>query len=174
MTGPSVHRMPVTPVEETTMRLFCFGTLLDPDVRHIVFGRPVPDSLARTAELRGYRRVRVPDEAYPAAVPDPQGVVPGVVIERVSPVERDRVQFFEGIEFALEERGVHLDDTTVVPALVCLSTPRLGAATTDPWLLEDWRRLHKPAFLKASRIYMAEFERMDAEEAHAVWLTHRG
>lgn len=153
------------------MRLFCFGSLLDPDVRRIVLGRAGPAHHLRPAVLEGYRRVRVPDEAYPAALRDPGARIDGLLVENLSPRERARVVFFEGREFELREHPV-LVDGAQVPALVCMATIPLGTSP-EPWDYAEWVRRHKRHFLKAAAAYMAEFDRLSIDDAHDVWLRHR-
>lgn len=157
------------------MHLFCFGTLMDPDIREIVLGRAVPDHQARRAGLSGFRRVSVPDETYPAAVPTEGARVDGLVVGPITPLERDRVQFFEGFEFALEEHPVEIEGAPVnapLNALVCIMTDRLSP-DAEPWDFERWQREDKPLFIEAAATYMATFRVCDVEEAHAVWVGSR-
>lgn len=151
------------------MHLFCFGTLMDPDIRRLVLGRDLPDAIP--AVLPGFRRVCVAEETYPAALPDPAGRIEGLLIGPISPHERDRVQFFEGFEFAIEGHPVAAAGWAGA-ALVCVATERL-ACEEEPWHFDDWRRVHKPGYLEAVTAYMAEFERLGIEDAHAVWLENR-
>lgn len=158
------------------MHLFCFGTLMDPDILKIVLGRAVPDHQVRRAELAGFRRVSVVGEAYPATVPEKGARVPGLVVGPITPLERDRVQFFEGFEFVLEERTVEVEGTIgsePLPALVCLATDGL-TPEAGPWDFERWRLEDKPLFIEAATTYMATFRLYDVEEAHAVWVESRG
>lgn len=77
--------------------LFCYGTLLDPEVQQRVIGRKVgshPDV------LRGYRKgvLQLGCTAYSIAVPDEQGAIEGGVIE-VTPDELRRIDLYEGDEY---------------------------------------------------------------------------
>lgn len=153
------------------MRLFCFGTLLDAEVRALVIGRAVPDSAIAPAALPGFRRVAVPGETYPALVVDPAGMVEGLIVGPLTARELERVQFFEGFEYALEEIEV-LSAGTACRALACLATEELipGAA---PWDLTAWAAAHKPRFLDDSAVYMEQFGQMDVYAADAVWVARR-
>ena len=154
------------------MHLFCFGTLMDADIRRIVIGRPMPDHETADAVLAEFRRVCVPDEAYPAAVPAEGSAIRGLLVGPITPVECERVRFFEGFEFRLTEITV-LAGGTERRALVCLATQRL-APDRQAWDFEHWRSVHKPDYVEAAATYMAGFEHLDVEDAHSVWLESRG
>lgn len=156
------------------MLLFAYGTLLDPDVRTLVLGRPSPAAEAVPAVLRGYRRVRVAEEVYPTVLPDPAAIVHGALVPLLDAVERDRVQFFEGFELILREREVQCSRRGPVGALVCTATDTIRH-TDEDWSLEDWQRLHKADYLPASSTYMDGFGTLDISQVHRVWLaTGRG
>lgn len=154
------------------MHLFGFGTLMDPEVRDLVVGRPVPPEAVAPAVLPGYRRVRVPDETYPALVPDPAGEVQGQLFGPLTAVELERVQFFESFEYALTAIEVRCRGRPV-PAMACLATEEvlIGA---EPWDLAGWAAAHKPRFLIDCRAYMAQFRRLDLRAASRLWVDRQG
>lgn len=58
-------------MEADTYPLFVYGTLLDPQVQHLVFGRLVP---GQPDSLPGFlKRERSVEGRYPEVVPDPGG-----------------------------------------------------------------------------------------------------
>lgn len=77
--------------------LFCYGTLLDPEIQRQVIGRTVE---SRPDTLPGYRRdvLLLGCASYYIAVPDAQGEIRGGVIE-VTPDELLRIDRYEGEEY---------------------------------------------------------------------------
>ena len=77
--------------------LFCYGTLLDPQVQRRVIGRTVE---SRPDALPGYRKdmLLLGCASYYIAVPDPRGEIQGGVIE-VTRDELVRIDRYEGDEY---------------------------------------------------------------------------
>jgi hypothetical protein len=156
-----------------TRPLFVFGTLLDPDVRMAVISRGT-DGIP--ASLAGFRRCTVAGESFPMLVPDPASVVSGLLIEGLTELERQRVQFFEGVRQRLQPHLVRAGVCSV-EALVCFSMPDLGPdlrpavgpdATAD-WDFVVWQRTHKSDYLADTQSYMAMFGHQTVEVALRFW-----
>lgn len=77
--------------------LFVYGTLRDSAVQQRVYGRTVP---GKPDALYGYRKSQVwsGDDDYPIAIPDPDGVIDGLVLE-LTPDEMARGDAYEGDEY---------------------------------------------------------------------------
>lgn len=153
------------------MLLFAYGTLLDPDVRSIVLGRPCPDGEGRPALLRGYVRVAVVGEAFPALAEDPAGAVEGRLFRLRDEVERRRVQFFEGHAQTLVESVVECSASGPVSALACLGSTGLVLGG-EGWDFEAWGQSHKPAYLAATEAWMAAWVTGQVERALDNWAAH--
>ncbi|HYE49967.1 MAG TPA: gamma-glutamylcyclotransferase family protein [Azospirillaceae bacterium] len=150
------------------MRLFCYGTLMDPDVRALVLGRACPEAVP--ARLAGWRRVRVPGEAYPVVMPDPLGSVAGLLVRLEGEAELDRVRFFEGVSFRLRQFPVEsLGGGT---KLAWVAAPAAEHPSEEgPWDLGLWSP-HREAYLAATAAYMAAYGTVDVAEIHLVWQAH--
>jgi len=101
------------------MRLFFFGSLLDPELFEVVVGRPMASVVGVLARLDGWSARRVREEDYPILVPTPESGTVGRVIAGLSWTEIDRVQFFEGDEYDLSPVTVGVpgpDAATVLAA----------------------------------------------------------
>ncbi|QJE73006.1 gamma-glutamylcyclotransferase [Aerophototrophica crusticola] len=153
------------------MLLFAYGTLLDPDVRSIVLGRPSPDGEGRPALLRGYRRVAVVGEAFPALAEDPAGTVAGRLFPLRNDFERQRVQFFEGYAQTLVESVVECSVAGPVPAFACLGSAGLVLGG-EGWDFASWVEAHKPTYLSATAAWMAAWETGLVERALDNWAAH--
>jgi|HubBroStandDraft_6_1064221.scaffolds.fasta_scaffold4209316_1 hypothetical protein len=70
---------------------FFYGTLMDRELLSRVFGRRVPARALRPARLDGWRRVAVRGCGYLVLVCCPRARVAGVVVDRLSAAERDRL-----------------------------------------------------------------------------------
>jgi gamma-glutamylcyclotransferase (GGCT)/AIG2-like uncharacterized protein YtfP len=84
--------------------LFVYGTLTDPRVRARVLGRRPSLELA-PARLRGYRRVIVPDYAYPFLVPSGgDAVVDGLAISGLTDADYALLDEYEDVDAGAYER----------------------------------------------------------------------
>lgn len=88
------------------MKIFTYGTLMDPEIMAKVCGA-CPESVKAT--LRGYARYGVRGEQYPGMVPEESGRVAGILYCDLSSPAVERLDLFEGsmydrleVEVALE------------------------------------------------------------------------
>ncbi|MBF0391062.1 MAG: gamma-glutamylcyclotransferase [Alphaproteobacteria bacterium] len=128
--------------------MFFFGTLLDPDVRRVVLGRPLPDEATPPAALRGFRRVGVAGRDYPCLLPHPTGLVLGRLACGLDQPSVHRLMVFEGREYHLVPLTVATPDSDAVRAWAFLSCRFRVEPHARDWSLEAWRRRHKRAFLR--------------------------
>ena len=90
------------------MKVFAYGTLREPIIRDRLLGHPVD---ARAAVLRGY--VKVCGWDYLTLVPDPEGVVAGVVFEATD-ADIERMDLWEEVPvYRLDEVEVECDGSPV-------------------------------------------------------------
>lgn len=82
------------------MRLFLYGTLLDPGRFAAVAGSAAPLRAGRAAVLRGMRRVVLRGTPWPTLVADPRSNVAGRVV-RVGPPVLQRLSAYEGRPYRL-------------------------------------------------------------------------
>ena len=75
------------------MRLFCYGTLMVPEVWRRVAGRPRP---GRAARLPGYVRCRIAGTPWPAMVARSGAVTEGLLRSGVTVAELRRLDAWEG------------------------------------------------------------------------------
>jgi hypothetical protein len=88
------------------MRLFFFGSLMDLELLALVIDRPVDGLSTGAAVLHGFERRRAVGESFPIIVPHPGGRVDGVLVEGLTEADLDRIQFFEGSDYALHPFAV--------------------------------------------------------------------
>lgn len=127
------------------MDLFFYGTLMDRDVLGRVVGRPFGPDRLKPATLAGWRRVRALGKAYPIVLPDPDGRVEGVVVNRLAPGDVTRLCRYEGDGYELVPTEVTQDGRTrrvhfFRPTAVYKADPR-------PWDFAAWVAEEKAAFL---------------------------
>ena len=154
------------------MRLFFYGTMLDPDVRRIVLAHEADLLTIRPAVLGGYRRVRATRDDYPVLVRRGAGRVEGELVEGLGPEGLVRVAHFEGPDYLPETRTV-VDETgrRLTPWVML---PRAGRrATTDAWTLRSWQLRRKSRLLPRLRRWMAEYEMMGRHSVDISWPMRR-
>ena len=128
------------------MNLFFFGTLLDQEVRAIVFGHPLA---VRPAVLRGFRRPHVAGRHYPMLMARPGGRVAGLLAEGIDDETVRRLRLYEGWEYQLHPFRLETA-TGPVEAHVFICPPGIEAAEPE-WRLDRWQLRHKRVFLRHLR-----------------------
>jgi gamma-glutamylcyclotransferase (GGCT)/AIG2-like uncharacterized protein YtfP len=77
------------------MRVFLYGSLMDPDVFARVAGTAAPVEAARPALLPGWRRVFLRGTPFPTLVRDPSGAVDGL-LAAIPPALLPALHAYEG------------------------------------------------------------------------------
>ncbi len=104
------------------MRLFVYGTLVDPSVQHRVTGRTFP---ARPARLHGWAQRAA---AYPYVVPSPDDTVDGLLLDDVDAASMARLDAYEDAGRLYERREV----TVLVDAAPVTCEVYVGLAIAPP------------------------------------------
>jgi gamma-glutamylcyclotransferase (GGCT)/AIG2-like uncharacterized protein YtfP len=126
--------------------MFVYGTLMVPEIMKRVVGR-VPPSVA--ALLPGYRRYRVPGEAYPAIVAAVDFQVDGLCYQGLNRHELELLDAYEGDSYVrtpveLLVAGRVQRDECYVARPGDESLPSL-----EPWELEEFLAVHYNQFMSA-------------------------
>lgn len=134
------------------MRFFFYGTLIDAEILHAVLRRPVDRRQRRSAVLEGYRRVYRRNACYPVLVEDRTARVQGIVVSALTTRDVSLLKSYEGPEYEMRELPVRLSgsDSSPIRANVFLPGPECEA-TSETWVLEDWRRRFGRAFVSRVR-----------------------
>ena len=140
------------------MRLFFYGTLLDPDIQSLVLGRVLDDDCA-PAELRHFRRVYIAGRRYPMLLPHRGGNVTGAVAARLGREDMARLCRYEGEGYRLERHAVFMiggagsAGAQAVSAWLFRSQPATRWSTRD-WTLDLWQARDKAAYLRDVRHWL--------------------
>ncbi|MDA8230701.1 MAG: gamma-glutamylcyclotransferase [Magnetospirillum sp.] len=140
------------------MRLFFFGTLMDPEVREIVMGRALPADAIETGVAQGFRRVFVAGRHYPMLLPHASGWVEGTLVSGLDAETVHRLQVYEGWEYALHPIQVRTGSGQTVMAHVFLCPPHIEPDRRE-WRLDQWQLRHKRPFLRKARALMERASR---------------
>lgn len=133
------------------MNLFFFGTLMDPEVREIVCGKPL-DSV-EPAIAQGFRRVFVAGRHYPMLLAHSSGWVEGTLVTGLDATTVHRLQVYEGWEYTLQPIKVRAQSGQSVMAHVFLCPPGIKPDKRE-WRFQEWELRHKRAFLPRARQLM--------------------
>ena len=154
------------------MRLFFYGTMMDPEVRRIVLSGEAEALTIRPARLGGYRRVCAGSGDYPLLVRRTAGQVHGELVCGLSPEGLCKVAHFEGPDYRPEERTVIDEAGRRVSAWVML--PRNPAqATNQAWELRRWQFRRKSRLLPPLRRWMVDYGFMGRYSVDIPWSTRR-
>jgi gamma-glutamylcyclotransferase (GGCT)/AIG2-like uncharacterized protein YtfP len=131
------------------MRLFAYGTLMEPAVLSAVTGQQFP---SRPAVLHEYARYRVRNAVYPGLLPEPVAVTRGVLYDEMDADTLARLDAFEGALYDRLSLSVDVDDTpgarTPVTAEVYVIRPTARRhLSPDRWDFAVFRRLHLATYL---------------------------
>jgi hypothetical protein len=132
------------------MRLFFYGTLLDPDVRAAVIGPRASHVTVTPARLADWRRRRARGKSYPIILQAPGEHVPGVVTSVLDADAVERLTRYEGPGYGLYDCQPVLEDGSAVPARVFQPTERLAADDAE-WDLAAWQATEKSKWLSMLR-----------------------
>lgn len=149
--------------------LFVFGSLMDPDVLELVSGMPVSALQVSSATVHGYRQCEVAEESYPVLVGCESSRADGLLLHGLTVDALKRILFFEGEEYSLQPINAVTDANCIQQAHYFRDTGVYTVRETM-WDFEQWRRIHKPSFLKVSSEYMNLYGTMSAAEADEYWV----
>lgn len=124
------------------MRFFFYGTLTDADLREILLGRIT----VAPAQLTGWQRVALPGVPWPGIMPAGAAAVEGVVTGPLGPVQRRRLQRYEGNGYRLTAVAV---ETAHGSRAAGLFVPRRLPAPGEDWDRTRWLRRYKSGALRA-------------------------
>lgn len=140
------------------MRLFFYGTLLDPDVQALVLGRALDPGELIAASLHHFRRVYIASRAYPMILPHRGGAVDGVVTGDLSRDDLARIALYEGEDYELERHTVSpaaTDQGSAAAIAAWLYRGRRHARpSTRPWQLAAWQAKEKASYLRDTRAWL--------------------
>ncbi len=134
------------------MHLFAYGTLMCPDIMAEVSGlhRPVT-----SATLRGYRRLRVKGEDYPALLPAAAGFVPGVIYRDITESAWILLDRFEGEMYVRVRAQVELTDGSVAAAQTYVINGGFGACLEEvEWNFAEFLGSGKERFRSSYKGYL--------------------
>lgn len=150
-------------------RLFFFGTLVDRPLFRTVIGHDGADLAFRPAKLPGHRAEFAEGQDFPILVPDDDAATPGLVVEPLSDGDVERIQFFEDIDYHLEEiEVVAHDDGMPVRASFFKSAGTLRPSGT-PWQAENWAERHRRRLRLLAAEHMQHFGRLSFAEIDRLW-----
>ncbi|MGD1972791.1 MAG: gamma-glutamylcyclotransferase [Desulfobacterales bacterium] len=133
--------------------LFAYGTLMCNDIMEEIVGSHLSPV---SATLRGYRRMRVKGEHYPALVPDAEQHVEGVVYRNISGASWDRLDQFEGKMYSRKMVQVELNDGQAVPAETYVARAEFMDYLVDAeWDFAEFLRKNKGSFRRSYKGYRA-------------------
>jgi gamma-glutamylcyclotransferase (GGCT)/AIG2-like uncharacterized protein YtfP len=131
--------------------LFAYGTLMCEEIMGEVSGCRLSSA---TGLLKGYRRLRVKDEPYPAIVPDADSRIHGTLYRNVPAPAWERLDKFEGGMYARRQVQIVLGDGTSCAADVYVAKPEfLDRLEASEWDYAEFLRSGKARFQKDYKGY---------------------
>jgi gamma-glutamylcyclotransferase (GGCT)/AIG2-like uncharacterized protein YtfP len=131
------------------MRVFCYGTLIFPELMQAAAGNPFAGF---PASLEGYACYKVRGEAYPGIIASNGACTTGLVYSGLGAVHLARLDRYEGALF--ERRRVCATDTGGNPVQAwtyVVAARHTAMLSSERWDPEEFRTRHLDRFLHASR-----------------------
>jgi gamma-glutamylcyclotransferase (GGCT)/AIG2-like uncharacterized protein YtfP len=126
------------------MKIFTYGTLMDPEIMYQVCGRKY---LAGKATLKDYMRKTLTGEVYPGITERRGCSVDGIVYFDVTAESIKRLDIFEGSFYQRTEVVVACDDGRKLPSQTYVITAQsLHRLSNDDWSFENFLANQKPLF----------------------------
>lgn len=162
---PNALSLDASPPDD--LPLFLFGTLRDPALFAVVFGRPQHTLACQPALLPGHAALRVEGADFPVLVAAPSCRQPGLLVDGLSAEEVARAVFYESTGYRLAPvRPVAAGRPAAANAF--LPTGRLPVSG-DRWRLSRWRRRHGLRVVTAAALAFEHYGRVDAAGFEALW-----
>lgn len=128
--------------------LFVYGTLLFPEILHVLLGR-LPGS--SEALLSGYHRFSIHDGAdvrpYPTVFPRPGAEVHGLLLSGLSPAEHAVLDAYEGEDYVKTTVSVLQEDRQLEAIVYAWRADKRGQLR-GAWDPEQFRVQHLEAYLR--------------------------
>lgn len=149
------------------MRLFFFGSLMDPDLVRLVLDREIADVTFTPAALLGYERLRAKNESFPIIMPTPGGRVEGMLVGGLTADDVLRIRWYESDDYALQPCLVGIGDRRH-EAHVFLATETLEAEDIA-WDFAHWAATEKPMCIALATEIMAQYGQISSVELTRRW-----
>lgn len=140
---------------------------MDPVVLQIVSGRALSELQIFDAVAPGYVQREVVEESYPILVAQASQQAHGQLIFGLDEHAMDRIQFFEGDEYALDTLPVLTDSGTKLAHW--FRDTGAYQDTGNEWSFSTWREHAYDAFIDMAESYMQLYGTMTATEADTHW-----
>ena len=158
------------------MKMFFYGTMMDPDVRRLVLGPSAAGRLQPLpASLPGHRRVLARHGRFPVLVRRGAGRVEGLLVADLQRRDVERIAHFEGPHYEpVKARVWTLAASRRRSTAVWLLLPVNRAdARSEPWELRRWQITEKRRLLADLAVWMKEYERLGAHSVDISWPVRR-
>lgn len=147
--------------------LFFFGTLRDEDVLRIVLGSGFEHTVMQPGHLLGQRLELVHNEDFPMLVPDATGFVEGVLVDHLTEVDLERINYFEDIDYVLQPFDIRCG-SIVETAHVYVATDEILSSGT-PWHYEEWSESDRLYMRLLAEGHMSYFGTVPADKVDNFW-----
>ncbi|WP_239382299.1 MULTISPECIES: gamma-glutamylcyclotransferase family protein [unclassified Frankia] len=136
--SPSSGRL--APASADPAPLFVYGSLLFPDVLHVLIDR---DPHRVPVTVTGWRVIALPERIYPGLIPDPTTTATGHLFDDLTQAERETLDAFEADIYTLTR--VPLDHGRHAWTYACTNPTDFLPA--EPWSPEEFTRTHLPTYV---------------------------
>lgn len=147
--------------------IFLYGSLRDRELLEIVIGRRLGAQSLVSAIVDDFVALRHARADYPILLPAPGARAEGVLFHPGSPTERERLEFYECVEYDLSDIVAQTAMGTVEAQF--FSARPEAETSRHPWDLEAWASQHRSLAIEAARELMDHHGRRSEDEIQRLW-----
>lgn len=137
--------MPYATNNVVAINVFAYGTLLCEDIMEKIAG---PIGKAQPAFAKGFSRYAIQNEAYPAIIPEADGVVSGIIYEHLSQAALEAIDAYEGAWYQRRPISVSLTNRSTLTAYAYVLLPAYyGRLAKHDWSYDEFCRDAKAHYL---------------------------
>ena len=150
--------------------IFLYGSLLEKNLRDVVFADSLHNTRIETAIALGYSTLRYPQESFPVLLPRVGQSAKGILLIDPTAEALERMAFYEGDEYEIASLSVTLDTGEVIHAQYNRALELDGVVFEEPWCLHKWQATESQILVEITKQYFTRgWGIMDVTQADKLW-----
>ncbi|GEM_PF-5253129 len=152
------------------MNIFLYGTLLNDEIRQLVFSETLQDTRVAHATVDNFATFEYPGECFPILLPNENSVTHGILLFDLCPKALARMSFYEGDEFDLATINARMENGEQVNAYYNKAVYIDCSQADQRWCYETWEEEHSAVYIRQTEQFMQSLQSdLSVSSASDVW-----